>query len=175
MATAKLHLEAITPKMPNYPDLFMLASRRAVDVVRVGIEDDLNKITRTWSTKVKWKTRIDTSGGNLAVEVSTTNAVFGYLEHGTGLYGPKHRAYPIPKPGNTKAKILRFQAGYKPKTKPGVLESGSGGPFGETVFRHTVMHPGVEARNWIPALAKKHQKSFTDIARAEYKKVAVKK
>jgi hypothetical protein len=68
--------------------------------------------------------------------VETHDEVTKYLEHGTGLYGPRHRAYTIrPKrPGG----VLRFR-----------LRSG------EVVFASKVTHPGIHGQHMLATAAAK--------------------
>ena len=44
---------------------------------------------------------------------------------------------------------LRFQTGYRAKTRKGILGSSSGGASGEVVHSKVVNHPGFEAREFV--------------------------
>lgn len=110
----------------------------------------LSKVTRTWSKKPRFDIKSDITPNSFSVGVSTDDAVFHWLNEGTGLYGPKARKYPIrPKrPGYP----LKFQAGYRAKTSPGWIGSRAGGAYGETVRAMEVWHPGVKSRKWMEAI-----------------------
>lgn len=47
---------------------------------------------------------------------------------------------------------LRFQTGYRAKTRRGVIGSTSGGASGDVVFSRGVQHPGFEAREFSQAI-----------------------
>lgn len=49
-------------------------------------------------------------------------------------------------------KSLRFQTGYRAKTRKGVLGSSTGGASGDVVFSKSVNHPGFEAREFVKAI-----------------------
>lgn len=122
------------------------------------VKRELEKTTATWNTRVKFQTKVFFRGDGAFLQVTTNNEVWGYLDRGTGMYGPKKRKYPIfPKrPGG----MLRFQSGYSAKTKPGVLGSTGGGSFGNVVHAASVTHPGIKARHWTKAVEKARYKPF---------------
>ena len=99
-----------------------------------------------------------------------------YLTQGTGLYGPKHRAYPIyPK----RAKVLRFRTGYSPRTLPGAggQYKGPGQATGATVFAHKVdkpgvTHPGIKKRRLPQAIARWAKPFFVKQMKAAVKRGA---
>jgi hypothetical protein len=74
-------------------------------------------------------------------------------------YGTKHN-YPIrPKRG----RFLAFPGGqYHAGSSPNSLRTSSAGftPTGQTVFRKVVIHPGIQARNWLGLIKKKHEPLF---------------
>lgn len=102
------------------------------------------KVTKKeWSIKVKIDRR--TRGGKR----------FWWASAGTGIYGPKHRPYII-RP--RRAKALRFQVPYKPKTLPATaftqrarsLETGGGT---KTVLTKRVVATGIRPRKFHIRLA----------------------
>lgn len=172
MSSLNVQLEAVIPTR-KFPDasVWKAALRRAVDRSQKDVLDDLKAVTATWNHQPKWRTRFTEDSGNLQMTVTTTDVAFIYLDRGTGSFGPKSAPYPIPKPTNTGAKILRFQGGYTAKTTPGRLESQAGGPFGDYLFRRSVLHPGVKARGWLELLRKKHGPKFGAYVMAELRKL----
>lgn len=50
------------------------------------------------------------------------------------------------------ARSLRFQTGYKAKTRRGVIGSSSGGASGSVVHSKSVQHPGFEPREFVKAI-----------------------
>ena len=109
------------------------------------IERDLESSTQTWKHDVTFHVKTLVQGSHVIGTVGTYDRVFGFVDEGTGLWGPKRAKYPIrPKrPGG----VLVFQAGYRAKTIPGRIRSVSGGSFGETVYSRGVMHPGIQPRH----------------------------
>lgn len=83
---------------------------------------------RSWRTMPVVGPRVSLSAEVYETGIFTNDPVTRYLEEGTGLYGPKHRAYWIfPKqPGG----MLHF---YSRKT-------------GQWVFANAVLHPGIHAQ-----------------------------
>ena len=72
---------------------------------------------------------------------------YDWIRNGTGLWGPRHAAYPI---YPTNAKVLRFTTPHSPKTlAPG--QSRPGGPrqvvFTTRVDKPGMTHPGIKPRN----------------------------
>lgn len=65
-----------------------------------------------------------------------------------------HPIYPVNAPR------LRFQPGYTPSTRPGVLSSRPKGRFGSFVSVMAVSHPGFEARKFDQAVADAHYPDF---------------
>lgn len=59
-----------------------------------------------------------------------------------------------------RARLLRFQRGYKAGTKPHVLRSGAFARSGDIVTAHEVHHPGFEAREFTQAIADEHKSDF---------------
>lgn len=85
--------------------------------------------------------------------------IWKWLTEGTGLYGPKHKKYPIvPK----KAKVLRFRTGYQPKTRPGAggQYKGPGIATGEIVHTKKVMHPGIRPRPFPKVISRWYTPKF---------------
>jgi hypothetical protein len=75
-------------------------------------------------------------GAKIEAIFYTTDEIYRYVTKGTK--GP----YPIPKAGPG---LLAFRSGYARKSKPGMIKSLPGGPYGAKVVMHgQVMHPGIE-------------------------------
>lgn len=118
--------------------------------VAKDIRKDFEKTTSTWKHKPKFEEVISLAGGGPSVLVGTDDEIYRYVNEGT----KKH----IIKP--KKAKILRFPGTYSAKTRPGVIGSSAGGPSGDDVFAHAVMHPGTKARNFEKAISDKWDKTY---------------
>ena len=111
----------------------------------------LTVAVRPWSKKPRFAPRVTVRPDWIEAKVDVAgNArkIFFYVDQGTGKWGPKKRAYPIPKqvqPG----KLLKFQTGYSAKTQPKAqIGMGSGQRSGGWVSKAQVMHPGIEPRKF---------------------------
>ena len=109
-------------------------------------EKRYQRTTSTWGSRPRFESSYDYTATTATATVGTDNAIYGYVDRGTGLWGPKRAKYPIvPKgPGYP----LKFRSGYKAKTAPGVIGSGGGGSFGPFVRAWGVMHPGIKTRGF---------------------------
>ena len=124
------------------------------------LEEYHKRIVTPWSgEKPGFKGYVYVSRLGLAIRVRATGSQHArdkwkWLTEGTGLYGPKHKKYPIrpKKPGG----VLAFPSLYKPRTRPGAggQYKGPGKSSGPTVFTEEVMHPGIEPRPFPEVIAR---------------------
>ncbi len=112
------------------------------------IELEYELTQATWTHQAKFEKLIDIGQSKVEVLVGTDDEIYGYVDKGTR----PHWIFP------KKAKVLRFQSGYRPKSEPGMLSSSNGGAFGDTVYSHGVFHPGTKARKFSENLRKRWQK-----------------
>lgn len=132
------------------------AIEKAVQKSAALIQRDLQSTTKTWKRKPKFTVTVDQSGGNYSVVAGTDDAIYGYIDGGTGKYGPKGRAYVIrPK---KRGGILRFRKGFGAKTRPGIIGSTAGVVAGgDWVSKRQVIHPGIKARKFTTTIQKRRQ------------------
>lgn len=129
----------------------------------VDMANWLTIATRGWTkVKVRFAPRVETLPDRLrafADVAGTGKKIFGYIDKGTGLYGPKKKAYEIkPKPPN---KVLSFRTGYKPKTGPSArINIGPGKATGKRVVAMKVIHPGIQPRDFTKVVSKELKPSF---------------
>lgn len=148
--------KTFTPILPG-PFKYQEIYKRMEAVIRrvtEGVKRDFENTTDSWSDRPKFELRITVAPTEIAGVTWTSNMIWRLLSIGTGIHGPKHQPYII-RPTN--ASVLAFSEGYRAKTHPGILGSGTGGPTGGTVFATVVEHYGVEGRNWPQAAAKKYR------------------
>lgn len=107
---------------------------------------DINAATSTWTNKP----RVTLTEAFGEVTVTITGKVFSLVDKGT----PRHIIR-----GRMGGR-LRFLSGFTPKTVPGSLQAGSGGRFGDLIFRRVVQHPGTKPRRITQTVAEKHEKSL---------------
>ena len=111
---------------------------------------DLKKTVKTWENKPTFKVsvKVDTPSQPVyTVRVWTDYKVYKWLDEGT----KPHEIVSV------FTSMLRFHEGYNAKTQPGVIDSRSGGEYGENVFKEEVWHPGVEARNFYETISEKQR------------------
>lgn len=146
----------IFPKKVN----FQAIVDEVVRVHQTQVIDDIdgyyNRITGDWSAENRPKLKHSTSIIRNVVKttVIAEGMVYRYVTAGTK--GP----YPIPKPGNIKAKMLRFRETYTPRTKPIAKYGGPGIKSGALVFRKRVIHPGIKARGFEKAIAQEYEPKY---------------
>lgn len=58
--------------------------------------------------------------------------------------------------------LLRFQTGFRPKSRPRVIGSSGGGKFGDFISARVVHHPGHEAREFDAQIAEEYQETFAE-------------
>lgn len=108
---------------------------------------DMESTTRTWEHKPLFDVTITQNGKDYSVTAGTDDRIYGYVDAGT-------RAHVIePK----RSRYLRFQSGYRAKTRVGIIGSREGGPFGAQVFRARVYHPGFPGRKFTVKIQKRRQ------------------
>jgi hypothetical protein len=133
-----------------------LETRRAVRNTLFDTGDELQDKVETavsdWSKKPRFKKQVQFSAVYMSVEITPTGrnaTIFGYVDQGTD--GP----YPIPKfprvsPETGKPMRLTFRTGYSARTAPVAKHhQGSGRASGPFVSPVQVMHPGIEAREFL--------------------------
>ena len=131
----------------------------ALDHTSNIIRDDFKATVRTWRTNVRFsKVGPRRLGGVLAVDVFTENEIYFYVEAGTKAHIIRPRT----------ARALRFQTGYKAKTRPGVIGSRGGGPRGPFVTARSVRHPGTQPRNFSKVIAKRRQRNLVNLTRLAF-------
>lgn len=117
--------------------------------------DEVERMTGNWTHKPTFRVTSKRTGSTYTVTVNLSGSkinqqIFGWVDQGTGKYGPKGRAYKIPKTVKRGQKPLRFQTGYQAKTKPIAQVTGKGGEStGPWVSAIQVTHPGIEGRKFL--------------------------
>jgi hypothetical protein len=134
-----IRARAIKPG-PFRADAIFKRMKQAAERSADRAEKEFAKTYKTWEHKPKFEKKIKVTGRGISWEVWTDDQIYTWVSGGTE--GP----YKIPKAGPG---LLVFPSGYKAKTKPNLLFSRSGGPYGEHVFAvGQFEHPGIEPRNF---------------------------
>jgi hypothetical protein len=154
---AKLGIVGIPIKNKKFlnPDVLEAALEGVLREGGEGVKKDFQATTRTWKTKVVFVLNVRAKQGYALVftrNASGTESakIYDFVNEGTR----PHLIRPV------RAKLLVFQQSYSPKTSPGVIGSGTGGPSGGTVVARTVKHPGSKGRHFVDEIAKKWAEEF---------------
>lgn len=144
-------LKALPYKPYNPSKSIRTHIQKAMNDTLATMQKDFQRTTRTWKTSVIFVIHKTTANGDtLRGSVGTDNKIYGYVNDGT-------RAHIIrPK----RARALRFQTGYRAKTKYRVLSSSSGGAYGAVAYAQIVHHPGTKPREFDITIADMRQSDF---------------
>lgn len=115
------------------------------------------KTTEGWRDPPNFLQKFKNSPSEVSVTVwpgqnTRGGKVYSIVNEGS----PAHRIVP------RRAKMLRFQVGYTPSTRPRVLGSRAYSRFGETISSYGVNHPGFEARKFDATIAEQYADTFAD-------------
>ena len=105
-----------------------------------AVKRDFEKTTQGWQHRVTFT--ITKDGPNRTI--TTDDDIWKMVDEGT----PEHDIYPRHK------RALAFSVGGRPKTRPGIIVSGSGSKGSVDVVRPHVHHPGTKARLFTKQIAK---------------------
>ncbi len=147
-------LRAIIPKDVVNAKAFQRELTKAVNDVTSVMVKDFGRTTRTWDHKPKfYQVGAD---GSISGAAGADDKIFEYVTRGTvpHVIRPK------------RAKILRFNSGYRAKSGSRVIGSHQGGSTGEPVFAKVVHHPGTTAREFEEEIAGRRQRTLENFATA---------
>jgi hypothetical protein len=120
--------------------------RNAMRVALASAQRDFLSTVSTWSHKPSFRTEEPHSEGHAIVgSVSTRDEVYATVNAGAKPHVIRPR----------RARKLRFQRGYRAKTRPRTLASYAGGPYGPEVCTEVVHHPGFEPRAFSETVAER--------------------
>ena len=139
-----IELKAIEAQIPKIGTINREVSKGIIQSSKL-LQADYREIGRTFSRRNRPKVR-SRRKSRFNVVVTASSPTIGYLNSGTGIYGPKRRKITIrPK----RKGFLAFRSRYRAKSRPGVLKSGSGGSSGRFVYtRKPIKVRGIRPRNY---------------------------
>jgi hypothetical protein len=139
------------------PSIFVREMEIAVSQTMQVVDSDFAKTTRTWQTQVLFTHKGPfLQDGDLVGEVVTENQIYKFVDQGTA----PHDIYP------KRARVLRFNSTFKPKTRPNVIGSSGGLSAPPEVFAAHVHHPGTQARNFTKEIARRRARTLATFAKA---------
>lgn len=128
--------------------------RKAMHSIGIKAKGTFRGITANWKEENQPRYNFETknlkSSIRLTVYISGNVKVFNYVSRGTEPH--------VILPRNSRR--LVFRTGYKAKTQPGSLASGTGGASGPTVAALEVHHPGTKAREFEEQVVAKYEPIF---------------
>lgn len=149
-----IKVKAIVPKRdPFNPRAIKAAVDAAYKEAAEGALEDFQKTTATWDHQPDFEIKKHADG----YLIGTRDDIYGYVDKGT-------RPHIIVVKN---AKRLRFQSGYRAKTRPGYIGSQGGGASGDVVFKRSVNHPGSTGRGFSVLIRKKWQAKLAQIVNAK--------
>jgi hypothetical protein len=138
-------------KAPNWSDIPRNVKRAMKGPVKRRLPEYPKDVTSGWDHNPEFSTNYVQKPNRVSVQSEPkgpNRQIWVWMVEGTGLHGPKHKAYPIyPK----RAKVLAFPSTYTPHTTPSGGVKGPGKSSGPTIFtakvdKKGVTHPGMEKR-----------------------------
>lgn len=152
-------MTAIRPKL-KHPGFIMPAMSKGMAEGGEILKKAAEGVTSNWSDRPKFEVHVKLGSSpeqGIICWVTSDDERYNWIDRGTGKWGPRHSAYPIrAKPG----RLLAFPSVFTPKTRPNSLQAGPGSIGGPMVYRQTVMHPGIEPRNFTRQIIKEHHAEF---------------
>ena len=147
---ARLKINALLPKnLPTGSDYLKAAQKATLKTGQLA-KQDYESTQRTWRGKAKFSLDEDTVNGNYHVVVGTSDKKYGWIDEGTGIYGPRHQTI---KP--KRSKYFTFRVGGQLKTRPDIIGSEPGSPHTKWVRVREIK--GIPSRRFTIVIAKRRQ------------------
>jgi hypothetical protein len=149
--------KAIKPQKLKVPEMYKAIEAEAKAAAN-DLELEFMLSTATWKHQPKFEKLVQVGPKSVEILVDTDDEIYRYVNEGTGIEGPKHRTYRIPKSGYAN---LAFPSVFRPKSQPNRQTSGagySGGPMAHaSVIEH---HPGIKPRRFDKVIMKRFNPKF---------------
>ena len=147
----RISLKPIVPKRnPFKAGLYEQLMDAATREVTTGMLTDFKSTVATWQSKP----RFGVTRRGTAWYISTKNDVYSYVNEGTRAHVIRPRMA---------SRLVFFRTGFRAKTSPGVIGSGSGRRASrDLTFAKEVHHPGTKARNFSKQIKEKWARIWRD-------------
>lgn len=143
-------LNVVLPKHILSAKDFEAEIKKAAKKSIQGARRDIVSSIATWDHKPKIVDIEETTAEHYLIATGTDDKIFGYVDEGT-------RPHVITA---KRSKYLRWNTGYKAKTRVGIIGSQPGGASGPPAYAESVNHPGFPGRKFAETIAKRRQKTF---------------
>lgn len=145
-------VKAIKPTKLLVPAIYAAIEAEAKAAAN-DLELEFMLTTATWDHQVKFEKLIQVGPKSVEILVDTDDEIYRYVNEGTGIAGPKHKTYRIPRAGYAN---LAFPSIYHAKSQPGRQTSGGGGSSGPMVYASVIEHhPGMKPRRFDKTIMKR--------------------
>lgn len=144
-----VRLKAIKPAT-FHSDRMRLEMLNELRKVGTEIKADFAETCETWKHKPKFTVKPSLAGKVPSITVSTTDEIYRWVDEGTQGDYPIVAGYYT---GKSDKRALAYQAIFRPKTRRGRRTALAGGYSGDWVVRKSVIHPGIEAREFSKDIA----------------------
>lgn len=114
------------------------------------LRDEFDKTTSTWNDRPSFRAEHYFGGNTKWVRVYTDAEHYRLVNTGAKPHLIRPR----------RARMLRFQTAFRPKTRPRTIRSFAGGKSGPYISTPLVHHPGHEAREFDKTIAEDYQDTF---------------
>lgn len=129
---------------------YMKALKDSVYKTASLVQRDLQSTTRTWEHKPSFDITITQQGEDYIVAAGTDDKRYGWIDQGTGIYGPTGQTI---KP--KRSRFFRFKVGGMLKTRPDYIGSYSGSAHTDWVTVTEIK--GIPKRNFIKQIQSRRQ------------------
>lgn len=139
----------IKPKPFKVAEFMKTVTAEAQDIGE-GMKRHYEATVETWTRKPKFTLTVKVTREKITILVTTKDKIYEYVSLGTKRHwvGPKNK------------RALKFQAGYSPKTRRGLVGSVPGGASGDFVFSSGHYVGGIKAREFDKSIAKVWRRAF---------------
>lgn len=163
MIQLEVDLSGIKRLKKAIEDIIPAAERAMTRYIEQDALSDFETITKTWDHQVDFAHSVtyEQASDTIIGEVSTDDPAFVIVNNGVD----EHPIFP------KRAKFLRWQVDFKPKTKKGWIGSQDGGKSGPWTRRRFVLRHKIEAREWTKAIAEKTQNLIIKRFKEELRKL----
>lgn len=151
MATLGIKMRVFVPKSV-FNDARMMGNIQHLMIQKTApdLRREFEKTVRTWKDQPNFKTEHYSGVRVMWVKVYTYSTVYRLVNAGAAPHLIRPR----------RARMLRFQKNFRPKTRPRLIGSFAGGKFGDFISTPAVFHPGFEAREFDQTIAEEYQDTF---------------
>ena len=153
MPTVGIKMRVFVPKeIFNHARALKAIQHVMIQKTGPELRREFQKTVRTWNDKPNFKQEHYFGVQVLWVKVFTYSTVYRLVTTGAD----PHPIYP------RRAKMLRFQTNFRPKTRARFIGSFAGGKSGPFISTPAVMHPGFEGRKFDTEIAEQYYDTFAE-------------